>query len=403
MGAGGGSSDVVPNYTVSPIDGIRDILQTLGNSTALVKLILVDDANASATVDGIASDFQTALAEAANADAVILMAGTIAEEGADRATFTGAEGTRLATRAADGSSIDWYAARPSAIATNTVGNTAKHSGTVAMIKAVIATTSTTPRSMVAKTALVLKDNAGVAMDRALVGRAGPSILEVWFPGQEDGHIVAELLFGVKNPSGKLPVTFPFVGKGYLDSLSAAQYPGVVGGDGVTQTVEYTEKLHIGYRWYDANISGQCALVRGVNPCVAFPFGHGLSYTSFSIAAPSVTLDRATGKYTVKATVANTGSVAGSEVVQVYLSLPPGSSSVGAAQPPKRLVGFQKVELTPGSSKDISVIVDPAASHHPLSVWSTTANRWVTPAGTYTVHVGTSSSPKDLVLAGTFTH
>jgi beta-glucosidase len=400
MGAGGGSSDVVPNYTVSPIEGIRNVLKALGNSTASVKLILVDDANASATVDGAASDFQSALAEAAGADAVIVMAGTISEEGADRATFTATTGTQLANSAADGGSLDWYAARPSAIATNTATNTAKNSNTVAMIKAVMATASTSAKAMAAKTALVLKDNAGVAMDPALVGSAGPSIVEAWFPGQEDGHIVADLLFGVKNPSGKLPVTFPFAGKGYLDSVSAAQYPGVVGGDGVTQTVEYTEKLHIGYRWYDANVSGQCALVGGVNPCVAFPFGHGLSYTGFDITAPSVTL--AAGKYTVKATVANSGSVAGSEVVQVYLSLPSGASSVGAAQPPKRLVGFQKVELAPGSSKEISVVVDPAASHHPLSVWSTTTNLWVTPAGTYTVHVGRSSSPKDLVEGGTFT-
>jgi beta-glucosidase len=135
--------------------------------------------------------------------------------------------------------------------------------------------------------------------------------------------------------------------------------------------------------------------------VAFPFGHGLSYASFTIASPSVTLDRATGRYTVKATVTNTGSVAGSEVVQVYLSLPAGASSVGAVQPPKRLVGFQKIEVAPGASKEVGIIVNPAANHHPLSVWSTTTNLWITPAGTYTVQIGSSSSPKDLVQAGTF--
>jgi len=204
---------------------------------------------------------------------------------------------------------------------------------------------------------------------------------------------------VRNPSGKLPVTFPFVGKGFLDNVSQAQYPGVVAADGVTQSVNYTEGLHIGYRWYDANVSGQCAVVSGTNPCVAFPFGHGMSYTTFSVTSPSVTLN--SPRYDVKVKVTNTGTVAGAEVVQVYLSLPTGASSVGLAQPPKRLVGFQKVELAPGASQDVTISINPAATNHPLSVWSTTTNLWVTAAGTYTVQVGTSSSARDLVQGGTF--
>jgi len=248
---------------------------------------------------------------------------------------------------------------------------------------------------------VLKDNAGVAMDPALVGSAGPAILEVWFPGQEDGNIVADLLFGRKNPSGKLPVTFPYVGKGFLDNLTTQQFPGVVAADGVTQTVTYSEQLNIGYRWYDSNVSGQCAVVNGSNPCVAFPFGHGLSYTSFNVGASSVTRNATTGSYEVQATVTNTGSLAGAEVVQVYLSLPASASSVGAAQPPKRLTGFQKVELAPGASKQVVISIDPSGANHPLSVWSTASNAWVIPAGQYTVHVGKSSSPKDLAQAGNF--
>jgi len=400
MGAGGGSSDVVPNYTVAPVDGLREALKALGNTTAKVKLILVDDGNTTATIDGVASTFAAALTEAANADAVVMMAGTVSEEGADRATFTSTTGTTLATPAGDGSSLDWYAARSNVIATTGTSNTAKNSNTVAMIKAVMATASTTATPMVGKATLVLKDNAGVSMDPALVGAAGPSILEVWFPGQEDGNIVADLVFGRKAPGGKLPVTFPFTGKGFLDTVTTQQFPGLVGGDGVTQVVEYTEKLHMGYRWYDANISGQCAPVAGSNPCVAFPFGHGLSYTTFTTTAPSVAL--ASGKYTVKATVTNTGAKAGTEVVQVYLSLPAGASSVGAPQPPKRLVGFQKVDLAAGASKEVTLTIDPAASNHPLSVWSTTYNQWITAAGTYTVHLGKSSAPNDLAVAGTFT-
>ena len=212
-----------------------------------------------------------------------------------------------------------------------------------------------------------------------------------------GNIVADLLFGRKSPSGKLPVSFPYVGMGFLDQATAQQFPGVVEADGVTQTVEYTEKLHIGYRWYDDNVSGQCALdaTTRTNPCVAFPFGHGLSYTTLTTTGASVASNA--GKYDVKATVRNTGSVAGSEVVQVYLSFPPGSTvyAGGAAQPPKRLVGFRKVELAAGASQEVTITIDPAASNHPLSFWNKNYNAWITPAGTYTLQVGTSSSPKDL--------
>lgn len=409
FGAGGGSSDVVPAYSVAPVEGIRNVLRTLGNSTASVRLVLVDDANSTATIDGASATFDDALAEAAGADAVVIMAGTISEEGADRATMR--DGSSLASTtvslapgatAADGSNLDWYA--PTSLtspATATGTNGVRNSRTVAMIQALMGAASSTGRTMAQKTALVLKDNAGVSMDPALVGIGGPAILEVWFPGQEDGHIVADLLFGVKNPSGKLPVTFPYVGKGFLDHATAAQFPGVVAGDGVTQTVTYSEGLHIGYRWYDANQSGECAPVAGRNPCVAFPFGHGLSYTTFNTSSPSVALNSSTGAYDVKVTVSNTGTVPGAQVVQAYLVLPASASTVGVAQPPKRLVGVAKVALQPGASQQVTISISPNASHHPLSVWSTTYNAWITPAGSYEVLVGTSSAPSDLMLAGSF--
>jgi beta-glucosidase len=409
MGGGGGSSDVVPHYTVAPVDGLKNTLKALGNTTAAVRLILVDDANATATLDGQPVSFAEALAAAAGADAVVVMAGTISEEGADRLTV--ADGSTAGSQtvpmapgatAADASGFDWYASSSSsAYATVTGANAVKNSQTVAMIKAVMGTASTTARSMVHKTALVLKDNAGVSMDPALVGAAGPSILEAWFPGQEDGNIVADLLFGVKNPAGKLPVTFPMAGKGFLDHVTPAQFPGVVAADGVTQTVTYSEGLHIGYRWYDGNVSGECAVAKGSNPCVAFPFGHGLSYTTFSVASPSVTLNHSTRAYDVKAKVTNTGSVAGAQVVQVYVSLPASAGAMGVVQPPKRLVGFQKVDLAPGASRDVTISIDPAASNHPLSAWSKSSNAWITPSGNYTVYAGTSSAPKDLAVAGTF--
>jgi beta-glucosidase len=395
MGGGGGSSDVVPNYTVSPIEGLRHALAEAGNSTASVKQVLVDDTNATATIDGRPVSFAAAVAEAANADAVVVMAGTISEEGADRATFTDASGKVLAASAAQGAGLDWYAHRSNTIATASPGpNQAKDSQTTGMITAVLATRSTTGRSMAAKSVLVLKDNAGVALPPALVGPRGPAILEAWFPGQEDGNIVADLLFGRSNPSGKLPVTIPYVGKGFLDQVTASQFPGIAGSDGKGQTVSYNEQLAIGYRWYDSNASGTCTPTGGRNPCVAFPFGHGLSYTSFAIGTPRLSFDAASGIWRATARVTNAGEVAGAEVVQVYLALP-----AATRQPPKRLVGFQRIALAPGASGEISVMIDPTASNHPLGVWSTTENKWTIPAGQFKVWVGRSSAPRDLALAG----
>jgi beta-glucosidase len=395
MGGGGGSSDVVPTYTISPAEGLRNAL----DESASVKLILVDDANQSATIDGKAASFADAVAAAAGAEAVVMMAGTIAEEGADRATFTDTNGKLLAAGAALGSGLDWYTHRSNRITTPTGDNAAKDSRTTSMITALLSARSTSGRSMAAKSVLVLKDNAGVALPPALVGARGPSILEVWFPGQEDGNIVADVLFGKANPSGKLPVTFPFTGKGFLERATASQFPGVASGASKAQTVTYSEQLAIGYRWYDANAGGSCAVVAGKNPCVAFPFGHGLSYTSFAIAKPQLSQDAAKGIWRATARVTNTGKRAGSEVVQVYLSLPASANAVGAKQPPRRLIGFGRIELAPGASGEVSIAIDPSASNHPMSIWDESAGKWAIPQGRFTVWLGRSSSPRDLVQAG----
>jgi beta-glucosidase len=346
-------------------------------------LILIDDANATATIDGTATSYAAALAAAASADAVVVMAGTMAEEGADRASFTTAAGTALA---AVGDNLDWYAPSPNAIATTAATNIAANSNTVAMIKDVMAVTSTTAKAMPAKTVLVLKDNAGVAMDAALVGSAGPAILEAWFPGQEDGNIVANALFGVTNPSGKLPVTFPFAGQSFMAQVTPSQFPGVPNSANVP-VVTYEEKLNIGYRWYAS---------KNITP--AFPFGHGLSYTTFSIASTLTAPTAADPKLSVKATVSNTGQAAGSEVVQVYVNVP---SNAYLPQPPKRLVGFQKVALAKGESRQVTIVIDPDASNHPLGIWNKTAQKFVIPSGLFTVFAGNSSA--NTTTVGTFSH
>jgi beta-glucosidase len=410
MGSGGGSSDVVPNYTVGPIEGLQNALSELGNTKATVKLILVDDENSTATIDGRVVSFADAIAEAAKAEAVVMMAGTISEEGADRATFAAADGKKLAAAASAGSSLDWYADRSDVIAVADAaalkpasGNTritlAKNSRTTAMIEAVLASRSSSSKPMSAKSVLVLKDNAGVSLPASLVGPKGPAILEVWFPGQEDGNIVADVLFGKSNPSGKLPVTFPIAGKSFLDRITTSQFPGAISPDGKQQTVTYSERLAIGYRWYDSNAGGNCAVVAGKNPCVAFPFGHGLSYTSFGVGKPKLSQDTANGVWRATARVSNSGKRAGAEVVQVYFSLPDSANAVGAKQPPKRLVGFERIELAPGASGDVSITINPLVSNHPMSVWDERAGKWTIPPGRFTVWLGRSSSPSDLAQAG----
>lgn len=424
----GGSSDVIPFYSVKPVEGIASALGVSVGSNK-VRLILVDDDNNLASVNGVPTTFAKAISDHINKPAnkaVILMAGTIAEEGGDRGTVyytTSLDGGPQASLAnycgiaqmakmgincsitalgfdpdanyhpKYGMTLDWY--------TNLLTQSTKKSGTrnshtQEMIDAILTTGDLKHR-----TVLVLKDNASFAVPESLLGNNGPSsILEVWFPGQEDGNIVADLVFGKANPSGKLPVTFPREGKGFMDYITEEQFPGtVVSG---LPVVNYSEGLNMGYRWYDANFvsAAGCSLTNGENACVAFPFGYGLSYTSFAFSNQSVAANGS--KYDVKVKVTNTGSKKGAEVVQVYLQLPASANAGRLVQPPKRLVGFAKVELEAGAQQEVTISIDPAASNHPLGVWDKATNAWVTPSGNYTVLVGNSSSLKDLAQAGTFT-
>jgi beta-glucosidase len=183
----------------------------------------------------------------------------------------------------------------------------------------------------------------------------------------------------------LPVTFPVEGKGFMETVSTSQYPGVMDAQGVPH-VEYSELLQVGYRWYDANQQRP-----------AFAFGHGLSYTTFAVEAPRLqTPADEGGVYRIEASVRNTGNRAGAEVVQVYLSVPSGA---GLPQPPKRLVGFKKVVLEPGASERVVIDIDPAASHHPLSIWDRSRGAFVIPQGVFSVWVGNASDR--LVSAGKF--
>ncbi len=193
------------------------------------------------------------------------------------------------------------------------------------------------------------------------------VIEAWYPGQQDGNAIVAVLFGSVDPSGKLPETFP-ASESQLPTNTDAQYPGV------DKQETYSEGLFVGYRWYDAE---------RISP--HFPFGYGLSYTSFALSDLSVR--KRSGGAQLSFTLRNTGTRVGAEVAQVYVGDP---ASTG--EPPKQLEGYQKVLLNPGHSKRVTV----AVSHHAFAYWSTAANRWRVAPGCYSLMVGTSSA--DLPLA-----
>ncbi len=204
----------------------------------------------------------------------------------------------------------------------------------------------------------------------------PAVLECWYGGQEVGGALAEVLFGDVTPSGKLPVTFP---RSESDTpvSEASQY------SRTEKVARFSEGLRVGYRGYDQ---------LGIEPL--FPFGYGLSYTSFAYdrlqVVPETTDD--IGPIRVSFLVKNTGARAGAEIAQVYLGLP---ASTG--EPPKRLVGWAKVELVPGETKEVSVTLDPNDTSRPLSYWDDNTNGWQIASGDYQVYVGASS--RDIRLIG----
>jgi beta-glucosidase len=211
-----------------------------------------------------------------------------------------------------------------------------------------------------------------------------SVLEAWYPGQNGGPAIANLLFGTANPSGKLPITFP-ASDAQLPRSVTPQPP-----DSVTPfTLNYSEGYNVGYKWFDSN---------GLTPL--FPFGFGLSYTTFSITNPAVVNNLSSASkpnFQVTFNLANTGNMAGAEVAQVYLGMP-----AVLNEPPKRLVAWQKVKLDAGASQNVTIEIDQNDSSHPMSYWDTASNAWKVASGTYTVYLGNSSAMSSLITAGTIT-
>ena len=212
-----------------------------------------------------------------------------------------------------------------------------------------------------RTAVVLETNAGVAMPWAA---RVPAIVEAWYPGRAGGKAIANVLTGRVNPSGHLPVTF---------YASDSQLPRPVRPGGSTETeqftINYTEGAAVGYKWVDRN-----------NLQPLFPFGHGLSYTSFGYGPISAAATSG-GRLRVHFTLRNTGHRSGMAVGQVYAS-----PTAGAWEAPRRLVGFAKVDLAPGQTRAVDVEVDPRL----LATFDSSSHSWRVAPGSYTLSLGASS-------------
>jgi beta-glucosidase len=218
-----------------------------------------------------------------------------------------------------------------------------------------------------------------------------AVLETWYAGEQMGPAIAGLLFGDTNPSGKLPMTFPRSLADTPAAQSTQQYPGTVANGSTTRPtgsteirqVEYSEGLQVGYRWYEA---------QGIDPL--FEFGHGLSYTSFEYSRPQISVSP-DGEVHIRFRLTNTGDRAGTEVAQAYVKLPS-----AAREPFKRLVGWERVTLQPGEYETVELTLTQADLQdlHVLQYWDSATDRWVTPAGSFKVYVGGSSTTS---IAGQF--
>ena len=349
------NENVVTPYTVTPQEGLKNVIKELGYDTK----VTYNDGR----------DPKAAAKLAAESDVVLLMVGDNPHETKDRETL-GFPAIDLDTRP---DKEDWVEQEP-------------------LINAVLAANAK-------NTAVILKTSGTVLMPWL---NKVPAVLEAWYPGMEDGNAVANLLYGKVNPSGKLPMTFGATAreaafateKQFPGTRQDTGKPGGPGpyGDGSNQLIaQYTEGLEMGYRWYEAN---------NVKP--VFPFGYGLSYTNFKYDDLKVKKIQGGGKVSgidVSFTITNTGDVAGAEAAQVYLTLPD-----KAGEPTKRLVNFEKIDLKPGERKQITLRINKADSNHPFSYFipkdpdnlkNWADGKWATLDGKYRVHVGGSSADTPL--------
>jgi beta-glucosidase len=222
------------------------------------------------------------------------------------------------------------------------------------------------------TVVVLNNGAPVAMSEWIDGVA--AVLEAWMMGQAGGGSIADVLYGRVNPGGKLAETFP---------LRLADTPAFINFPGGNGQVRYGEGIFVGYRYYDARQAP-----------VLFPFGYGLSYTTFAYSNPraSAKTFRDVDGVSVSVDVTNTGARAGKEIVQVYVH----DRQCGLVRPVQELKGFAKVDLQPGETKTVTIALDfrAFAFYHPEY------RQWITESGEFEIRIGASCADIRQVLAVT---
>jgi len=317
---GGGSSMVRSKYAIAPLDGIRTRATGVDVKYALGVGMEGEDP-AQETPEARAKALSQAVEAAAQSDLAVVVVGRY---------------SKLEAESFDVKTMDLPA------------------GQDELIEAV---EKANPRTIV-----VLNSGDPVTMTKWIAQT--PALLEMWYGGQEGGHALAAILFGDANPSGKLPVSFP---KKFEDSPASANYPGV------NLKVNYAEGIYVGYRYYDT---------KNVEP--QFPFGFGLSYTTFEYSDLKVTPGKVPSNQPVGVSlkVKNTGTRAGAEVVELYLH--DGHSKID--RPVHELKRFQRVELQPGQTKIVNFLLDRAA----FSYWNPKKNAWLLEPGTFEIQIGASS-------------
>lgn len=216
---------------------------------------------------------------------------------------------------------------------------------------------------------VVVTNSGTPYEMPWISSVN-ALVHAWYGGNEMGNAIADVVFGDVNPSGKLPLTFPVRNQ---DNPAFLNYRTEAG-----RTL-YGEDVYIGYRWYEK-----------IELPVLFPFGHGLSYTSFSISDLKINKDEQNLAVTVKVT--NTGERAGAEVVQVYVN----QKKPSIRRPVKELKGFKKVHLEKEESQDVEIVIE---TKYATSFWDEVREAWTSEKDSYTVILGTTSSDQNALSAG----
>ena len=334
MVVGGGSSNLKTKYEIIPLEALREAFDGkasvvwergyVGDTTTdYNKVVTGQDLSESRSAEQLLAD---AVASASDADCILYIGGLNKSKGQDN------EGTDRA-------------------------DIVLPYGQDALIEALAAT----GRPMV----VVNISGSPVAMPWAPKVNA---IVQGWYGGSESGHALVDVLTGAVNPSGKLPFTMPIaLADGPLKT--ERQYPGIKEEGKKWWQEYYDEGVFIGYRWYSSK-----------DIPVQYPFGHGLSYTTFDVS--DVSVKRAGDGFKISAAVKNTGSVPGAEVVQLYVS----DVESSVERPVKELKGFEKVYLQPGESRKVQFTLDRRA----LSFFDADSHAWVAEPGEFRALVGTSS-------------